>query len=328
LDLNKIKKLVIIRLSSLGDVLLTTPLIRSIKRQFPQIEIDFILKEQYKDLLLYNPYLSKIYTYNDKQKTSLFNELKSNNYDLIIDLQKNFRSTEIKRILKAPVVSFDKKTFEKFLLVHFKINKLKNLSLIPVRYAQTLNGFNLDNEGLDLFLPEEINSQLQVGYNYIGIAPGSRHFTKMWPEEYYIKLGNILSGNGNKVVLFGGNNDKQICNKIADNIENSINLCNDDNIFQTAIDMKNCLAIICNDSGYMHVASALKVPVLAFFGSTVQEFGFIPYKAKNVILENDSLTCRPCSHIGRGSCPKKHFKCMIELTPDMAFKNLKLMLNS
>ena len=312
----------------MGDILLTTPLIRTIKKQFPNLEIDFILKEQYKDLLSQNHYLIKTYTYNVNQKNFLFNELKKNNYDFIIDLQNNFRSAEIKRLFKVPAVSFNKKTFEKFLLVHFKINKLKNLPLIPERYAHSLDGFHLDDEGLDLFLPEGINSQIQDGLNYIGIAPGSRHFTKMWPEEYYIELGNMLTKNNYNVVLFGGKNDKQTCARLAGKIENSTNLCNDDNLFQTAIDMKKCSAIVCNDSGYMHVACALKIPVLVFFGSTVREFGFEPYKNKNIILENNSLSCRPCSHIGKESCPKKHFKCMLELKPETAFNKLKMILNT
>ncbi len=312
----------------MGDILLTTPFIRSLKKQFPQLEIDFILKEQYKDILLHNHYINKIFTYNTNQKDLLLSKLKKCNYEFIIDLQNNFRSAEIKRLLKVPAVSFNKKTFEKFLLVHFKINKLKNLPLIPERYTQSLDGFQLDDEGLDLFLPEQINSQLKNGLNYIAIAPGSRHFTKMWPEEYYIELGNMLTKNNYNIVLFGGKNDKQPCERLAGKIENSINLCNDDNLFQTAVDMKKCSAIVCNDSGYMHLACALKIPVLVFFGSTVREFGFEPYKNKNVIFENNSLSCRPCSHIGRESCPKKHFKCMLELSPEMAFDKLKMILNT
>ncbi len=290
--------------------------------------MDYIIKGQYKDLLLHNPYLQNILTYNADNKAELFNKIKQNNYDFILDLQNNFRSAEIKRILKVPSASFNKNTFNKFLLVHFKINKLKELPPIPERYAQSLDGFHIDDEGLDLFLPDGMTSQLTKGSNYIGFAPGSRHYTKMWPEDYYIKLGHILSANNYRVVLFGGKDDKQTCGNIAGEIENSLNLCNDDDLFQTAADMKKCSAIVCNDSGFMHVASALKIPVLAIFGSTVKGFGFIPYKNKSIILENNSLTCRPCSHIGRESCPKKHFKCMTELPPETAFSKLKLILNS
>ena len=138
----------------------------------------------------------------------------------------------------------------------------------------------------------------------------------------------MLSANNFKVILFGGKNDKEICNEISNLFPKIINLCNDDDILQTAADMKKCRAIICNDSGLMHAACAVGIPVLSFFGSTVKEFGFTPYKNKNLILENISLSCRPCSHIGRKECPKSHFNCMKEITPQTAFKNINLLLNS
>ena len=150
----------------------------------------------------------------------------------------------------------------------------------------------------------------------------------MWPEEYYIKLGKLLNENGYRIVLFGGRNDLDVCQKISTSIPDSINLCNEDDVLQTAADMKKCEAVTCNDSGLMHVACAVNVPVLAFFGSTVKEFGFTPYKNYNSILENNSLSCRPCSHIGRESCPKGHFKCMLELKPGQAFEKLMLLINS
>lgn len=331
MELNSVKKLVIIRLSSLGDILLTTPLIRSIKKSYPKIEIEFILKEQYKDLLLHNPYLSKLHLYktdNTAYKTVLFDELKKQNFDLLIDLQKNIRSKEIAGVLKVETTTFNKRSLDKFLLVNFKINRLKNSPPIPVRYAEEFYNFNLDDDGLDLFLPGNISSSLHSAGSYIGFAPGSRHFTKMWPKEYFIELGNILNKEGYKVVLFGGESDKRICEEISSVVNSSINLCNDDHLFQTAVDMKQCSALVCNDSGLMHIGCALKVPVLTFFGSTVKEFGFTPYKNKNIILENNSLSCRPCSHIGRNSCPKRHFKCMLDLKPAIAFDKLKILLNS
>ncbi len=331
LDLSSVKKLAVIRLSSLGDVLLTTPLIRSIKKSYPQIKIEFVTKEQYKDLLIHNPYLSKIYPYKTDDynyKILFLNELRKQNYDMVIDLQKNLRSREIVGTLKVETATFNKRSLEKFLLVKFKINKLKNAPQIPVRYAEDIDDFNLDDEGLDLFLPAEISSSLSRSDNYIGIAPGSRHFTKMWPTEYFIEFGKILIKEGYKVVLLGGTEDKEICTEISDAVEGSINLCNEDKLFQTAADMKKCSVLICNDSGLMHVGCALKVPVLVIFGSTVKEFGFTPYKNKNLVIENNSLSCRPCSHVGRSSCPKRHFKCMTEIKPAAVFDKLKILLNS
>jgi len=322
LNLKNVKKLLIIRLSSLGDILLTTPLIRSIKKQYPQISIDFILKEQYRDILKHNKFITNMLLYEKDE-----DKLSSNNYNLIIDLQNNFRSRKITRSLKSTAIKFNKHNFEKFLLVHFKINRLRSLPQIPVRYSNTISNFNLDDGGLDLFLPENINSNLIDTKKYIGMAPGSKHFTKMWPIDYYVQLGEELKHNGYDIVLFGGKDDEQICKQIKDALPFAVNLCNDNDLIQTVTNMKRCLAVVCNDSGLMHAACAVKVPVLTFFGSTVQEFGFGPYKNNNLILENNSLTCRPCSHIGRNSCPKKHFRCMKDLSPQTAFNNLKKLLN-
>lgn len=320
-DLTNVKKLLIIRLSSLGDILLTSPLLRSIKANYPDINIDFVLKIQYGDALRYNPHIRNLFFYEDGGIN--FNE----NYDLVIDLQKNIRSKQITKKIKAPVVTFRKLDIEKFLLVRFKINKLKNAPPIPVRYAETIGNFSLDDKGPELFIPDEISSELPEG-NYIAMAPGSRHFTKMWPMKYYIYLGKILVANKFNVVLLGGKDDSMVCEQIHKMVPGSINLCNEDNLLKTAAHMKKCRAVICNDSGLMHTACAAGTPVIAFYGSTVKEFGFSPYNSENLILENISLSCRPCSHIGRDHCPKKHFNCMNEITPHIAFSNLNRLLNT
>ncbi len=223
--------------------------------------------------------------------------------------------------LNIKTLKFSKQSFDKFLLVNFKINNMKKAPPIPERYAITIPGLNLDGEGLELFTDQKPSSLIEKE-KYIGLAPGSRHFTKMWPEDYYKFLGKLLRKAGYGVLLFGGKNDISTCSEIAGKIEGSINLCNDNNLLQTAADMKNCLAIVCNDSGLMHTACAMKVPVLTFFGSSVKEFGFTPYKNRNLILENNSLTCRPCSHVGRERCPKGHFRCMLDISPEKAFEAL------
>ena len=318
-------KILIIRLSSFGDVLLSTPLIRSIKKKYPKIKIDFIVREDYKDLVKNNPHLNKVYPHADShfERHSLINSLIAEDYDLILDLQNNFRSKEITRVLKCPNLKFRKKNFEKYLLVKFKINRLKHLPPVPVRYAEVLENFELDDEGLELISMNKPDERFQPGKIYIGLCPGSQHFTKRWPEEYYISLGKLFEQKGFNVVLFGGFDDMVLCKKIADKLNSPLNLNNEDNLLQTAADMKMCKLIYCNDSGLMHLATAVKIPVVAFFGSTVKEFGFFPYKSKSIVLENESLKCRPCTHIGRKSCPKKHFKCLKEITPESAFSNLK-----
>ena len=329
MQLEKVNKLLIVRLSSLGDILLSTPLIRSIKIRYPRIEIDFVVREEYKDLLLLNPHLRNIIIYNnDEDKLKLLkNKICENNYDLIIDLQNNLRSWLLLKCYGSSVVGFKKNNINKFLLVNFNINNLKNAKQIPVRYASTLEHFHLDHQGLEQFTDKIQDPVLNGIENLVGICPGSKHFTKMWPEEYFIQLGKLLNENGYKIVLFGGKDDLKVCERISSKLFFAINLCNDNNILQTAADMKCCKVIYCNDSGLMHTATAVNIPVIAFFGSTVKEFGFTPYNSKNLILENNSLSCRPCTHIGRDSCPKKHFKCMVEIAPQSAFEKLSLLLN-
>lgn len=328
MDLSGKKNILVIRLSSLGDILLTTPFIRSINKKYPDIKIDFILKEQYREILQFNPYISKVYEFkkSSKDRRLLFKTIKKNKYDLVIDLQNNFRSSRIRRMIHAPAVKFKKRTLAKFLLVKFKYNLLREAPPIPNRYAQVLDNFKLDDEGLDFHLPGSATSQLGDFNKYIGFAPGSRHFTKMWPLQYFAELGNLLMSKGYLVVLFGGKSDLQICYELSVKIPGAINLCNDDKIFNTAIDMKKCRAVVCNDSGLMHIACSLKISVLAIFGSTVKEFGFMPYNCKGSVLENIGLYCRPCTHIGKESCPEDHFRCMLELSSQSAFDKLNTML--
>jgi len=328
IDFSKLKKILIIRLSSIGDILLTTPLIRSLKKQNPAIQIDFLLKEEFYELVQNNPHITNIhkYTKHSFEKQILINALIANTYELVIDLQNNLRSREITRPLHCRILRFKKNSINKFLLVHFKINKLKDTHQIPVRYAEAA-GVELDTEGLDFFTDNEPDPKLKTDEKYIGLCPGAKHFTKRWPKEYFIELGNRLESTGYKVVFFGGLEEVELCSEMENQIKNALNLCNT-NILQVGSDMKMCRAIYTNDSGLMHLASAVKVPVIAFFGSTVKEFGFYPYKAKSIELENRNLSCRPCTHIGRKSCPKIHFKCMKEIKPELAFNNLQNLLMS
>jgi heptosyltransferase-2 len=322
-NFSELSRILIIRLSSLGDILLTTPLIRTIKKKNPAIQIDFIVREKFFEAVQNNTNLSEIYKYvNSKsEKQTLFTSLLSKKYDLVIDLQNNLRSKEILRQLHSKVHSFKKSSFKKFLLVHFKINLLKDAPQIPLRYAKAAGLDNLDDEGLDFYTENIPDPKLKKDFKHIGLCPGAKHYTKRWPKEYFIDLGKKLETAGYIVVLFGGEEESEICNEIVTTLTNAINLSNT-SLLQVGVDMKMCKAIYTNDSGLMHLASALKVPVTAFFGSTVKEFGFYPYKVKSIELENINLSCRPCTHIGRNSCPKIHFKCMKEIKPELAFSNL------
>jgi len=323
-ELSKFNNILIIRLSSLGDILLTTPFVRAIKTQFPNIKIDMLIREEYYDVIKLNPYLTGKLLFkkdgnNDKE---LMEQLKNNGYELVIDLQNNIRSNKIVSSLKIQNVKFDKRSLDKFLLVNLKINKLKEAPQIPIRYSNTIQNLKLDIQGLDLFTDKSPNPEIAGKTNLIGFCPGARHFTKRWPKEYFVELGNKLIQNDFTLVLFGGKIDKEICAELSVDISGAINLSNDDDLLQTAADMRLCKTVICNDSGLMHTASSVDTKVITIFGSTVKEFGFAPYNCTNLILENNSLNCRPCSHIGRSDCPKRHFDCMKSIKPEFVFEQL------
>lgn len=311
-------------MSSLGDILLSSPLIRSLKKQFPHIEIDYCLRREYADTVKYSPFLSKQFLYekSDTVIQQIQSAISDNRYDLIIDLQNNIRSRFLLKGNKTRIVRFHKLVWAKFLLVKLKMNFMHRSLQIPERYARTLSNFKLDGDGLDIFIPDSVSASLPANQNYIGFCPGSRHYTKMWPYDYYTELGEQLALNGYKILLFGGRSDKHLCEVISKGIPNSINLCSDNDLLQTARNMSLCRTIISNDTGLMHLAAAMKVPTLAIFGSSVREFGFTPYRNQHIIIENPLAKCRPCSHYGKEQCPKSHFECMLRITPAMVFQNL------
>lgn len=328
--MNLVNNVLIIRLSSLGDVLLTTPLIRALKNRNPKLQIDFVVRKEFADALCLNPYINNLFLYEPANKNSNYDipDFSTAEYDLVIDLQNNLRSSRIRRKINSPTVRFHKPGLSKFLLVNFKINLLKDKVPIAIRYARCLDNFNLDKRGLELISDKIPDDRLSANKNFIGICPGAKHFTKRWPKEYFIELGNSFLENNYTTVLFGGKEDRELCKEISKSIKHSVDLSNNNDLLQTAADMKQCGIIVCNDSGLMHTSSAVGVPVVAIFGSTVQEFGFAPYNTPNLILENKSLFCRPCSHIGRENCPKKHFKCMKEINPQTAHQQILQFLNT
>ncbi len=317
-------KILVVRFSSLGDVLLTTPLLKELKKVYPNAEIDFLVKQQFIQAVETNKNLNRIYELTqNKNNKILIQTLRKNKYDLVVDLQNNFRSRSLTSKLGVMCVRFKKPTLKKFLLVRFKWNLFREIKSIPEMYFETIPKLSFNDQLPELHLSDEIIPSVKSGERYIGFTPGSKHFTKMYPFEYYIELGKRFNEEGYTILLFGGSADKEICHKLHSSIPNSIDLSTEDDLLQIARDMKECRLIISNDSGLMHAAVAVNAPVAVICGSTVKEFGFFPYSTKSLIIENTELKCRPCSHIGRNNCPQKHFKCMLELAPDIIFTEIK-----
>ena len=333
------KRILVIRLSSLGDIILTAPFLRILRTNFPDAQIDYCTKSEYREILVFNPNINSIIVVEDNLDfaglKSLRKKLQSNSYDLVIDLHNNLRTFYLKLFLrfKTNLFVFRKYSFRKFLLVKFKINLMKNLPPITERYISTpgnLKDVDLTQNDLQPEIytnPEaekkasEILNELNIasGKKLICIVPGAKHFTKTYPPEYFIELINKL-GDGYSFLLIGKGNDKNIIDKIKSGAgKNVYDLCGKLSLLELTALMKKCALVISGDTGPMHIAEAAGVPLIMIAGSSVKEFGFYPQSENSSVIENSGLSCRPCSHIGRESCPKGHFKCMKEILPDAVY---------
>jgi len=312
------KKILIIRFSSIGDIVLTTPVIRCIKTQKPDTEIHYLTKKSFSGILESNPYVSKIYTI-EKNVSEIAEELKKENYDFIIDLHNNLRSMQTKRLLAKFSSSVKKLNFKKWLLVNFKINKMPAIHVVD-RYLETVKslGVKNDEKGLDYFIPEKdeikiTSLPLSHQKEYIAFVIGAKHFTKQLPAEKIISICKKLP---KPIVLLGGKEDISRANEIEEAVGHAIyNACGKYNLNQSASLIKHADKVITHDTGLMHIAAAFKKDIISVWGNTVPDFGFSPYLSgkKSKIVEVKNLPCRPCSKIGYDNCPKGHFKCMVEI---------------
>jgi ADP-heptose:LPS heptosyltransferase len=327
----RIHKVLIIRFSSIGDIVLTTAVIRCLKKQIPGIEIHYLIKKQYHEILGSNPYISKFWLFNDNFQ-ELIPKLRAEKFDHIIDLHKNLRSFYVRFKLKRLSSSFPKLNFQKWLIVNFKINILPGIHLVD-RYFKAVKrlGISNDGQGLDYFIPltEEVDlTSLPPAFRngFIAFVIGGKHTTKILPDEKAVYLCKNL---GYPVILLGGKEDRErgeiILRQAGDKVFNACGLYS---VNQSASVVRRADKIITNDTGLMHIAAAFKKPVLSIWGNTIPAFGMFPYmplesREKSIIFEVKDLSCRPCSKIGFSECPKKHFKCMLDQDLDAIIKAAK-----
>ena len=312
----------IVRFSSIGDIVLTTPIIRCLKQQVPGCEVHYLTKKSFAGVLAGNPYIDQLYTI-DKDIDEVLPELHRNEYDLIIDLHHNLRTMMLKHKLKTEASSFDKLNLEKWLMVNLKINKLPKHHIVH-RYFETVKELNVkyDGKGLDYFIDskDEIQTgQLPLSHQngYVAIVIGAKHQTKIYPAT---KVSEVIQYLNQPVVLIGGKEDVSRGEEIislSSNSDNIYNACGKYSLGQSAFLVKNAKLVITNDTGFMHIAAAFNKNIISVWGNTIPEFGMTPFlpegsSSLNIISEVKNLNCRPCSKIGYDKCPKGHFRCMME----------------
>jgi ADP-heptose:LPS heptosyltransferase len=333
-------KFLVIRFSSIGDIVLTTPVVRCLKKQVLTAEVHYLAKAAFRPILASNPYIDKLHCL-DNDLDFLIDTLKTEDFDYIIDLHHNLRTLKVKRALKKQSFSFDKLNLQKWLLTNFKVNRMPDRHIVD-RYMDTLSTFGVKNDGagLDYFIPRgdelkqgDIPTSHQAGY--IGLVIGAALATKRLPLH---KLELICRQAQHPLILLGGPEDGATAKLLAaiDPIK-IYNACGQFNINESAALVRQAKLIITHDTGLMHIAAAFKRPIISIWGNTVPEFGMYPYYGDNylfhyrqgktlfgdlpyLLMEVKGLSCRPCSKIGYNKCPKGHFKCMQQQPVEQIFQ--------
>ena len=310
-------KILLLRFSSIGDVVLTTPVVRCLKKQLGA-EIHYLTKTAFAPILEANPYIDQVFSFQKEIPSDLVQRLKSVRYDCVIDLHHNLRSLRLTLTLGRPTRAFNKLNWKKWLLVNFKIDLMPEAHIVH-RYMNTVRhlGVDYDGEGLDYFIPAGENLEnIQLPTKpFVAFVLGATHATKRLPEEKIIEICQLIT---KPIVLLGGKAEKESGDRISRFAgAHVINLCGVLSLHQSACVVRESGKVITHDTGLMHIAAALRKPIVSVWGSTVPKFGMWPFYPTgidmNTSVEVPGLECRPCSKIGFNQCPRGHFKCMREI---------------
>ncbi len=311
-------KFLIIRFSSIGDIVLTTPVIRCLKQQMKDAEIHFLSKLSMKEVTIANPYIDQFHYY-DNNIHEIIEQLKNEKFDYVIDLHKNFRSFRIRIQLGAKVLSYKKLSIQKFLLTRFQINVMpgRHISLRCLDAVKDLGVID-DGKGLDYFIAEKdvVKSErlpLTHSQGFIAIVIGASFYTKKLTQT---KLRLLCKNIHYPIILIGGKEDAENGNDIAliDEIK-IFNACGKFSLNESADIISKSKLVISHDTGMQYIACAYQKKVFAIWGGTSPKLDVEPYYGKrNISLHKnylvDKLSCQPCSNYGTTNCPRKHFKCM------------------
>jgi ADP-heptose:LPS heptosyltransferase len=311
------KKFLIIRLSSIGDVVLTTPIIRAVKQANKETELHFLIKKEFKPVIESNPYIDKIHIYSGDM-SALIGELKMEDFSYIIDLQNNIRSRSVIATLQKPHSTFPKLNVKKWLAVWLKLNLLPDCHIVE-RYFEAAKALHVpnDGQGLDFFITpkedyEEDDLPAVFEDGFVAISLGSMHGTKRIPTYKVVEIARMLYL---PVMLLGGKDVESESEEIVSALgERAYNGCGKFSLHQTASLIRQSRCLLTGDTGLMHIAAALQTPIASLWGNTIPEFGMYPYMPQHRerfrIFEVPRLSCRPCSKLGYKKCPRNHFHCM------------------
>lgn len=341
----KVEKILVIRFSSLGDIVLTTPVFDVLKARFPKSRIFFLTKAQYGDLLIADPRVSSLIQFDSAKEhqgipgfINLVSNLRSHDFDLLIDLHANLRSFLVRRMTRArSKLKYRKRRIRRLAMVHCKFLKTEAIHTVD-SYLKALESLQItsperiprlllsqeDKKFTDHFLLEQ---RVEKDDIVIGVHPGARWETKRWDSEKFAQVAGALIHRLNcRILLFAETGEARLIEEIRsalpdEKVTEAIGLP----LGRLAALIGRCDCLITNDSGPMHAASALQVPVVAIFGPTHPRLGFAPLGPRNAVLCAD-VECSPCSLHGDKKCGKESRFCMDRIDHQMVVEAVEKLL--
>jgi ADP-heptose:LPS heptosyltransferase len=312
-------KILVIRFSSMGDIIYTTPVVRCLKKQLPGAEVHFLTKPAFKYIYDNNPYVDKLLLLKQTLAETI-SEIKAEHYDYIIDLHNNLRTALIKLNVRVKSSTYKKQQIRKWLSLKFHLKLVPPVHLVE-RYMKTVTflGVKNDEQPIDYYLKanHQLSKLLPSSHQpgYVVFIIGATHFTKRMPNE---KIISICRAINSPVVLLGGNDVKANGQEIEAKTSNVYNACGITTLDESVFLVSGAINVIGFDTGLTHIAEAFDKPIASIWGGTVPELlGVQPYKVKDVLVAGIELPCRPCSKFGLEKCPLGHFKCMNDMPVDI-----------
>ncbi|HET7042483.1 MAG TPA: glycosyltransferase family 9 protein [Gemmatimonadales bacterium] len=324
-------RILLVRFSSMGDILLTSALVRALRGRHPDAHIAFLVKRQFAPLVSDSPRLSEVLTYADGDPLlPLARELRARRFTHLLDLHGSLRSRALHLLVPGRWREYSKRRVAREILIRLKRNVYRDATPEAERFFDAAEGLDArpDGKGLEFFVAADATAKVGAWLQTRGLAgrpftllgPGAAHFTKRWPPEYWTTLAADLARSGRALVVTGGRAEREIGEAItaaaraAEPTAPVANSAGEFSLQETGALLARAEALVVGDTGVMHMATAVGTPIVTMMGPTVAPFGFYPYRANATVLERD-LPCRPCTPFGGPTCPEGHHRCLRDIPP-------------
>lgn len=339
--MQEIHKILVFRLSSIGDIVLTTALLRCLRNTYPDAQIDFVVKKQFADILKCVPFISRVIEVDSKLGfqglKAVRNQLRNEKYDVALDIHKNWRSMFVCNTIGAKnVFRFNKHVFRRWVLTTFHKDIYQEVRPVYLRFIDTAKPIDVAPDGkyTELVVPNTIQQTVDAMFleqgislekKIIALCPGASFSNKQWQPEKFAELASRIKKElGMQIILLGGKKEADICETITKE-SGAVSFAGKFDLSQSIAALNRVCVTVANDTGMLHVSEALGKPVVGIYGPTAFQFGYFPILPQSRVVQINDLPCRPCTKMGMNHCSQKHFKCMNDIDVEMVFSAIKKM---